>query len=136
MRNTKSTENYLETILILSNRNGCVRSIDIARELSFSKPSVSVAMKSLREKNYITTDQDGKITLTDSGSKIAEDIYERHQVIAAALMELGVDEATAYDDSCKIKHSISDTSFSKIKDHLEKHKTPTSRSRDIDVVLL
>lgn len=136
MRNNESTENYLKTILILSKRKDCVRSIDIAHELSFSKPSVSVAMKAFREKKYIDIDEDGRITLTDLGTKLAENIFERHQIIAAALMALGVDEETAYEDSCRIEHDICEKSFAKIKDHFEKHKTPTSRSGDIDVVLL
>lgn len=136
MRNNESTENYLKTILILSKRNGFVRSIDIAHELSFSKPSVSVAMKTFREKNYIDIDEDGRITLTALGTELAEDIFDRYQTIAAALMALGVDEETASEDSCKIEHDICEKSFAKIKDHFEKHKNRNSRSGDIDVVLL
>ncbi len=136
MKHTESTENYLKTILILSKRNGYVRSIDIVRELSFSKPSVSAAMKSFREKNYIDMDEDGKITLTSSGLKIAEDVYERYQTLASALIALGVDEETAFEDSCRIEHSLSEKSYDKIKRHFENHKTPSNRSRDIDVVLL
>lgn len=136
MKNTESTENYLETILILAEKSGKVRSIDIAHELSFSKPSVSVAMKALRENNYITIDQEGYITLTNQGLDVAEKVYERHQIISEALMALGVSEETAYQDSCLIEHIISEESFSKIKSHLQKHKAPSSRSGDIDVVLL
>ncbi len=136
MKNTESIENYLETILILAERDGKVRSIDIAHELSFSKPSVSVAMKTLRENDYITIDQEGYITLTNQGRDIAENVYERHMVIGEALMALGVSEETAYEDSCLIEHIISEESFSKIKYYLEKHKAPSSRSGDIDVVLL
>lgn len=113
----ESAENYLETILILHNRLGMVRSIDIATELGFSKPSVSVFMKNLRENGYILVDKDGYITLTDAGRAIADKIYERHQMIAEILMALGVDEETAYRDSCKIEHDISDKSFECMKQH-------------------
>ena len=113
----ESAENYLETILILHNRLGMLRSIDIATELGFSKPSVSVFMKNLRENGYILVDKDGYITLTDTGRAIADKIYERHQMIAEILMALGVDEETAYRDSCKIEHDISDKSFECMKQH-------------------
>ena len=113
----ESAENYLETILILHNRLGMVRSIDIATELGFSKPSVSVLMKNLRENGCILVDKDGYITLTDAGRAIADKIYERHQMIAEILMALGVDEETAYRDSCKIEHDISDKSFECMKQH-------------------
>lgn len=113
----ESAENYLETILMLHNRLGMVRSIDIATELGFSKPSVSVFMKNLRENGYILVDKDGYITLTDAGRAIADKIYERHQMIAEILMALGVDEETAYRDSCKIEHDISDKSFECMKNH-------------------
>lgn len=136
MRMNESAENYLETILVLQKRNGNVRSIDIAHELSFSKPSVSVAMKNFREKGYITINDSGNISLTDEGLKIAEYVYERHQVIATALMALGVDKETAFEDSCKIEHDISDKSFKKIKEYLDKNSSPSSHSGDIDVVLL
>ena len=117
MKIQESAENYLETILILKERKGFVRSIDIAAELEFSKPSVSVAMKNLRENGYILVDKDGYITLTDAGRAIADKIYERHQMIAEILMALGVDEETAYRDSCKIEHDISDKSFECMKQH-------------------
>ncbi len=136
MKTNESVENYLETIFTLYNKNGYVRSIDIAHELSFSKPSVSVAMKNLREKGYISIDEGGNIKLTKQGLQIAEGIYERHQTIATALMTLGVDEETAFEDSCKIEHVISESSFKKIKEHLKKHSSSPSRSGDIDVVLL
>ena len=122
MKIKESAENYLESILIIKSKKGTVRSIDIANELNFTKPSVSVAMKHFREEGFITVSADGSITLTDKGLEIAERIYERHQVIAKALMVLGVDEATAYVDSCKIEHDISDITFSKIKEHLAKHE--------------
>ena len=120
MRIKESAENYLETILIIKNKKGHVRSIDIATELGFTKPSVSVAMKNFREEGYITIDNDGGISLTEKGLAIAEHVYERHQVIARVLMTLGVDEDIAYEDSCKIEHDISDQTFEKIKAYLEK----------------
>ena len=136
MKTNESVENYLETILILHNKQGWVRSIDIAHELSFSKPSVSVAMKNLRERGYIVMDEGGNITLTEQGMKIAESIYDRHQIIAAALMALGVNEETAFEDSCKIEHVLSESSFKKIKEHFKNHNTTSKRPTDIDVVLL
>ncbi len=117
----ESGENYLETILMLTKEKGYARSIDIANELGFAKPSVSVAMKHFREEGYIETDKDGRITLTEKGLEVAEMVYERHQIIAKALMALGVDEKTAYDDSCKIEHDISQQSFEKIKEFLERN---------------
>lgn len=118
MQIKESAENYLEAILMLKQKNGNVRSIDIARELSFTKASVSVAMKSFREEGYITVDEDGLISLTDKGLDIASRIYERHEIIAKALMALGVGKKTAYEDSCKIEHDISCESFDALKHHL------------------
>ncbi len=118
----ESAENYLEAILIISNEKGYARSIDIANELGFAKPSVSVAMKNFREEGYIETDADGKITLTEKGLEVAERVYERHKLIAGLLMHIGVDEETAYEDSCKIEHDISQTTFEKLKEYLEKNK--------------
>ncbi len=120
MQIKESAENYLETILILQNKKGFVRGIDIANELSFTKPSVSVAMKAFREEGYITVDENGLIALTDKGRQIAERVYERHRIIARALMALGVDEDTALEDSCKIEHDISAQTFEKLKNHLIK----------------
>lgn len=117
----ESAENYLEAILMISKKKGYARSIDVANELGFAKPSVSVAMKNFREEGYIETDADGRITLTSKGLCVAERIYERHQVIARALIFLGVDEQTAYEDSCKIEHDISQESFQKLKDFLDRH---------------
>ena len=116
----ESAENYLESILMLKSKNGFVRSIDIANDLSVSKPSVSVAMKNFREEGYITVDTDGYIDLTDKGLEIARRVYERHEIIAKVLMSLGVSRETALDDSCKIEHVISEESFLKIKDFLNK----------------
>lgn len=111
----ESSENYLETILLLSRQVKRVRSIDIANELDFTRPSVSVAMKKLRESGYIEVDADGIITLTTSGLKIAESMYERHMIISGWLISLGVDEKTAHDDACRIEHVISEQSFLAIK---------------------
>ena len=118
MKIQESAENYLETILILRNRLGQVRSIDIVNELSFSKPSVSVAMKNLRQNGYVLMDKDGSLTLTDAGREIAEMIYERHQVLSEWLVRLGVDEQTAVEDACRIEHVISAKSFEAMKNHI------------------
>lgn len=115
MKIQESAENYLETILVLKNKNGAVRSIDIANELGFSKPSVSVAMKNLRENGYIEVDSSGYITLLDSGMQIAEKIYERHTTLSKWLVSLGVDDKTAAEDACRIEHIISSESFEAIK---------------------
>ena len=98
---------------------GYVRSIDIANELGVSKPSVSVAMKSFREEGYISVDETGGIELTESGMEIANRVYEKHKIIAQTLMSIGVSEKTAYEDSCKIEHDISDQTFIKLKEFLE-----------------
>ena len=120
MQIRESAENYLETILILSQRKGKgeVRSIDIVNELEFSKPSVSVAMKNLRENGYITVDKDGYIRLTDKGLEIAEKMYERHTLLTKWLTTLGVDEKIAVEDACRIEHVISEESFEAIKKHI------------------
>ena len=114
----ESAENYLESILVIKNQKGFVRSIDVANHLGVSKPSVSVAMKSFREEGYITVDEDGGLDLTEKGLNIAMSVYERHEVISKALIALGVSEETALDDSCKIEHVISEESFLKIKEFL------------------
>ncbi len=119
MKIHESAENYLETILMISERKPQVRSIDIVNELEFSKPSVSVAMKNLRQNGYILMDKDGYITLTDSGRKIAETMYERHKLLSQWLIRLGVDEQTAVDDACRMEHVISAESFEAIKRHAE-----------------
>ncbi len=119
MQLLESGEMYLETILILSQRGGNVRSIDVARYMNYSKPSVSRAMGRLKEQGYIFIDPEGYITLTESGSAIAEKIYERHRVLASLLTRLGVDEKIAAEDACKIEHDISDETFAAIKRHVE-----------------
>lgn len=121
MRNKESAENYLEAIYMIKNKKGSVRSVDIANHLNFTKPSVSVAMKSFREDGYIIVDHDGNITLTDKGMKIASNVYERHEIIAMALMAMGVSKETAYEDSCKVEHDISVETFEKLKEYMRKH---------------
>lgn len=114
----ESSEDYLETILILSQKNQYVRSIDIVNELGFSKPSVSVAMKKLRESGDIIMDNNGYISLTDSGMKIAAKVYERHQALTHLFELLGVGPETASDDACRVEHVISDETFDRLKDHI------------------
>lgn len=119
MAPNESAENYLETILILSKKLPVVRSVDIATELGFKKSSVSIAMKNLREKKHITVTDAGFIYLTDSGKKIAEMIYERHQFLSQWLIRLGVPSEIANQDACKIEHVISKESFDAIKKHVK-----------------
>ena len=122
MRIQESAENYLETILVLKNRRGKVRSIDIAEELSFSKPSVSVAMKKLRENGFVEVLDGGFISLTDAGLAIAQKIYERHTLLSDWLAALGVDPAIAAEDACRIEHVISSESFAALKAHVTKNQ--------------
>ncbi len=124
MKTNESSENYLETILVLSKQLPVVRSIDIATELGFKKSSVSVAMKNLREHKHITVSESGYITLTDTGREIAEMIYERHNVLSNMLINLGVPSEVAAEDACRIEHVISSESFSAIKNHLNNHTHP------------
>ncbi len=118
----ESGEMYLETILILSEKKNDVRSIDICDEMGFSKPSISRAMHLLKDGGYLDIDENGFITLTDLGREIAEKIYERHKVLTALFVALGVDEETASEDACRIEHVISDKTFKAIKKHMKKHK--------------
>lgn len=118
----ESGENYLETILILKKRNGSVRSIDIANELNFTKPSVSRAMSVLKKAGYIEVDRLNQILLTDTGKEIAENVYERHCVIKDYLISIGVNNETAALDACRIEHVISQESFDRIKEILNKNK--------------
>ena len=118
----ESGEMYLEAILVLAKKSGYDRSIDVSEYLGYSKPSVSRAMGILREGGYILMEKDGAITLTDSGKKLAETIYERHTVLSELLIRLGVDERTATDDACRIEHVISDESFQAIKQYYYQHK--------------
>ncbi len=123
MKIQESAENYLEAILMLHNKNGNVRSIDIAGELEFSKPSVSVAMKNLRENGYIEVDENGYIHLLKEGQEIAERMYERHTLLSNWLISLGVTPKVALEDACRVEHVISAESFAAIKNHVNKDKT-------------
>ena len=118
MRVYESAEDYLEAILVIGQRRGAVRSIDVANELGFSKPSVSVAMKKLRESGRIEMEADGLIRLTPSGRTIAEQIYERHRMLTDFFLYLGVDGETASADACLVEHDLSAGTFEKLKDHI------------------
>lgn len=118
MKIQESAENYLEAILIIHNRQGNVRSIDIANELGFSKPSVSVAMKNLRTNGYIEVDKEGFITLLDKGREIADKIYERHTLLSTWLVRMGVSPEVAAEDACRIEHVISAETFERLKEHV------------------
>ena len=124
-RADESLEDYLETILMLQKSRGQVRSIDIANEMNFTKPSVSVAMKNLREKGYITMDITGYITLTETGRQRAEDVLERHTILADLLMRIGVNKETALADACKVEHDLSEESFKAIKRALLSENSPS-----------
>ena len=117
MKIQKSSEDYLETMLMLREEHGYIRSVDIAAHLGVTKPSVSYATKRLRENGYITMDKDGLISLTESGLEIAERIYERHKVLTQLLISLGVSPETAREDACKIEHDLSVETFNVIREH-------------------
>ncbi len=122
MKIQQSAEDYLETILVLSSRKPMIRSIDVVNEMGFSKPSVSVAMKNLRENGYISMDGDGYISLEPAGKEIAEKIYERHTLISELLTALGVPRETAMEDACRIEHVISPASFEAVKRYVLQQK--------------
>jgi len=122
MNYDESYEDYLERILILFKELPRVRSIDIANSMSFSKPSVSIAMKKLKDKRLITISNDGSISLTESGKEIAQKVYDKHLVIFDVLKKLGVEEKIAFEDACKIEHEISDETFIKLKEYIAKEK--------------
>lgn len=129
----KSGEDYLETILILKNQIGVVHSIDIANCMNFSKPSVSRAVGILKEEGYLLMAENGELTLTDKGTAAAEHIYERHQVLTAMLVNLGVPEEIAAEDACQVEHVISDTSFEHIKQHFrEEHQRDAAGGKKKD----
>ena len=119
MKIQESAENYLEAIFTLKRRKGYVRSVDIARDLGYSKPSVSRAMKLLRENSYITVEEDGTIHLTASGAEIAENIHERHTLLARFLQTIGVSAEVAFEDACRIEHVISQETFERFKAFVE-----------------
>ena len=121
MRLHESGEMYLETILILSQKQNMVRSIDVAEDMGFSNPAVSRAMAKLKADKYILIDSEGYIALTESGRQIAEKIYERHTILTRFLIRLGVDEETAAADACKIEHDMSDKTFDAIKNHVREY---------------
>ena len=116
----ESAEMYLETIHVLSQKSSCVRSVDVAEHMGYSKPSVSRAVGILKQGGYLLVDKDGSLTLTQSGREIAEKIFERHTVLTKALVALGVDPEIAAEDACKIEHVISDETFDAIKAYLLK----------------
>ena len=124
MKIRKSGEDYLEAILILKGEKGAVRSIDVARHLGFTKPSVSRAMSLLRQNGYVVMESDGSLTLTEAGLAIAEPIYERHCMLTKWLVALGVSPETAARDACRMEHSVSDETFAKMKEHLAGGRLP------------
>ena len=120
-KSEESVQDYLETILLLSKKQPNVRAIDIARELNYSKPSVSVAMKNLKAKEYIEVSELGHISLTDEGMSIAQSVLERHTVLSQWLIRMGVTPEVALEDACKMEHDMSDESFQAIKNYLNNH---------------
>ena len=122
MKVLESAENYLEAILMIREEKGSVRAIDVVNQLGFSKPSVSVAMKNLETNDFIKRDEDGFISLTESGEEIAEMIFERHKLLTDLFVRLGVSEETARDDACKIEHDLSDDSFDAIRRHAKEYR--------------
>ena len=118
----KAAEDYLETMLMLKEKHGYIRSIDIAEERGVTKASVSYSTKRLRENGYITMDEDNLITLTPLGKEIADRIYTRHKVLTDFLLKLGLDEQLAHDDACRLEHDMSDETFSAIRKHVESMK--------------
>ncbi len=119
MKYNESMENYLETILLLSEVKPVVRSVDIANELGFKKPSISVAVKNMKEKGYIDVSEEGYITFTKAGKKIAKSVYERHEFFRSWLISLGIDEETANEEACSIEHVISEKTFKAIRKAIE-----------------
>ena len=117
----ESAEDYLETILILRERKGNVRSIDIVNEMNYSKPSISIAMKKLKSEGLVEMDLNGYITLTPLGEEIAKRTYKRHQLLEKVLVAIGIDEETAAEEACRIEHVIDDNTYDKINEFYEKH---------------
>ncbi len=122
MKIQKASEDYLEAMLMMKEKHGFIRSIDVAEHLGVTKPSVSYSTKRLRENGYLTMDADGLITLTDTGMEIAQRIYERHKLLTEVLVSLGVDAKTALEDACKIEHDISEQTFEAIRGYAGKKK--------------
>ena len=121
MHITAATENYMEAILVLGEKNGVVRSVDIANHLGFSKPTISQYMKQFVQQELVNIDADGHITLTEAGRQVAEATLERHRVIAMMFMAMGVSEKTALEDACKVEHDLSEETFNCIKNHYFEH---------------
>lgn len=121
----ESMENYLETIYVLLQRKGQVRSIDVCNEMGYSKPTISVMMKQFRENGYVEMDSSGHITLTEAGLEIGRRTYERHLVLSEMLMMLGVRREVALEDACRIEHDISQETFECVRRHMEEHKKHT-----------
>lgn len=121
MKIYESSEDYLECILVLSMRQPTVRSIDIVHETGYAKPSISVAMKKLRENGYITVDEDSHIRLTESGTEIAKRVYERHMLLTEMFEKLGISHDVADADACRVEHVISEETFLKLKEYFEQH---------------
>lgn len=119
---TEAVENYLETILILSKKQPDVHAIDICSYLGYSRPTVSIVLKKMKDIGLVMVDADNHITLTDEGKKVAEHVYERHTVLSEFFMLLGVKRDTAIDDACKIEHDISDETFNALREHCRKLK--------------
>jgi len=132
----ESAENYLEAIYVLNEQNGHVRSIDIARYMNFSKPTISIAMRSFREEGYIVVDESGMISLTEKGLAVANRVYERHRILTTALLALGVSKETAETDACKIEHDISDETLDCIRKHMEQFQKKSTPKKDLSVELL
>lgn len=122
MNKFKSSEDYLERILILKKSNQTLRAIDLAQDMGYSKPSVSVALKKLKSNNFITVDESGYIELTNKGFELASYVYEKHEIISTCLMMLGVSKITALEDACKLEHDLSDESFDALKAYYHKIK--------------
>lgn len=136
MKIQESAENYLEAIYVLNEQNGQVRSIDIARYMNFSKPTISIAMRSFREDGYITVDDNGLITLTEKGAAVANRVYTRHQLLTDALISIGVSAETADADACKIEHDISDETLECIKKYMASVQKKAAPKKDLSVELL
>ena len=132
----ESAENYLEAIYVLNEQNGHVRIIDFARYMNFSKPTISIAMRSFREEGYIVVDESGMISLTEKGLAVANRVYERHRILTTALLALGVSEETAETDACKIEHDISDETLDCIRKHMEQFQKKSTPKKDLSVELL
>ena len=122
MNKLESSEDYLERILMLTEKNGSVRSIDIANDMGFSKPSVSVAMKKLKAKGYIIVNDNGTIVLTPEGKQIAEYVYDKHRFLTNILISIGVNPVLAEEDACKIEHELSDETFAKLREKFKDGK--------------